>query len=124
MFSVTVSHGNNPCSWNTTEGLLRVVMLPRGWFSRPATRRSNVDLPQPDGPSTHTNSPSAMSREISSSTIRIPLVLSEWGYAIHRSRTETAALGTSVLLREFFDGLLAQVVAVDIFHARIAFVLQ
>ncbi len=32
--------------------------------SSPAIRRSSVDLPQPDGPTKTTNSPSSMSRSI------------------------------------------------------------
>jgi hypothetical protein len=35
--------------------------LAAGDFSRPAIMRSRVDLPQPEGPTSTTNSPSAMS---------------------------------------------------------------
>src|SRR5690606_21195426 len=37
-------------------------MLPAEIVSRPATQRSSVDLPQPEGPTMTTNSPSATSR--------------------------------------------------------------
>src|SRR4029078_11198051 len=39
--------------------------------SSPATRRSAVDLPEPDGPTRTTNSPSATS-SVRSSTARVP----------------------------------------------------
>ena len=39
-----------------------IVIVPSSGTSRPATRFSSVDLPQPDGPITATNSPAAMSR--------------------------------------------------------------
>src|SRR5215217_610679 len=40
-------------------------MVPLDVSSRPAIRRSRVDLPQPEGPTKTTNSPSLMSREMS-----------------------------------------------------------
>ena len=39
-----------------------IVIVPSSATSRPAMRLSSVDLPQPDGPMTATNSPAAMSR--------------------------------------------------------------
>src|SRR5690606_2091188 len=39
-----------------------VAALPLSHLTRPATMRSVVDLPQPDGPTSTTNSPSAISR--------------------------------------------------------------
>src|SRR6056297_202020 len=39
-----------------------MYMSPAVMSSSPATRRSRVDLPQPDGPTNTTNSPSSMSR--------------------------------------------------------------
>src|SRR6266545_2467897 len=61
-------------------------------FKKPPTILSNVDLPQPEGPTMQTNSPSVTSRSTRSSTWicspgRLPAKL------IHRSRTETAARG-------------------------------
>ncbi len=38
------------------------IMSPEVMSSRPATSRSSVDLPQPDGPTNTMNSPSSMSR--------------------------------------------------------------
>ena len=38
-----------------------IAISPPVMFSRPASMRSRVDLPQPDGPTRTTNSPSAMS---------------------------------------------------------------
>ncbi len=42
-----------------------------GW-SKPAIMRSDVVLPQPDGPSMVKNSPSAMSRSISVTAVKSP----------------------------------------------------
>ncbi len=39
-----------------------ISTVPELTSSRPATMRSRVDLPQPEGPTSTTNSPSAMSR--------------------------------------------------------------
>ena len=41
-----------------------IEILPRSVSSSPAISRSSVDLPQPDGPTKTTNSPSAMSRSM------------------------------------------------------------
>ena len=38
-------------------------IVPEVWMSSPAMARSNVVLPQPDGPRKQTNSPSSMSSE-------------------------------------------------------------
>src|SRR5690606_18834367 len=68
-FSSTVFHGKMAYSWNTT--LLRgrrgsgpgtIRASPPERLSRPARMRRNVDLPQPDGPTKHTNSPSLIVR--------------------------------------------------------------
>ena len=40
-----------------------ISMVPEVIASRPATMRSSVDLPQPEGPTITTNSPSATSIE-------------------------------------------------------------
>jgi hypothetical protein len=45
-------------------GCRRCSIVPEVMSSRPAIRRSSVDLPQPDGPTKTTNSPSLMSRSI------------------------------------------------------------
>ena len=47
-------------------------MVPELCGSRPAMARSNVVLPQPDGPRKQTNSPSAISRLISPSAVKSP----------------------------------------------------
>ena len=68
-FSITVFQGNNVGSWNTTprsaprrgDRLAVDVRLPLS-ADEPASAFSKVDLPQPDGPSTQTNSPGATSR--------------------------------------------------------------
>ena len=77
-FCQTVSHGSSVACWNTTPtsavGPSMVVPasenVPASARSRPASRRSSVLLPQPDGPTRQTNSPSstAMSRWSSAST--------------------------------------------------------
>src|SRR5215217_7156711 len=48
---------------------------PPSTFSRPARQRSSVVLPQPDGPSSTTKSPSATSRSTSSTAVTLPKVL-------------------------------------------------
>ena len=67
-FSI-VRHGNRVGRWNTAHVLPRLhhlaaphdeVAIVSG--SRPPTRRSSVDLPQPLGPTTETNSPGASPR--------------------------------------------------------------
>src|SRR5215510_13924374 len=52
-----------------------ISMLPELWRSRPAIMLSNVDLPQPDGPSRTVNSPEPISRLIPLSTSTEPNLL-------------------------------------------------
>src|SRR5919106_6841787 len=47
----------------------KIRTRPSGGKSRPAAQLSRVDLPQPDGPTTATKVPSAMSSEIRSATV-------------------------------------------------------
>jgi hypothetical protein len=47
-------------------------MRPVVCTSRPAIARSNVVLPQPDGPRKQTNSPSTISSEMSSRAVKPP----------------------------------------------------
>src|SRR5580704_13328022 len=69
-FSRTLYHGSNVAAWNTTEtssrgpwiGLPAMVALPPVGASSPARMRSSVVLPQPLGPTTEMNSPSATDR--------------------------------------------------------------
>ena len=57
-FSATVSHGNSAASWNMRPaGRPGTRPCPRVGWSRPATRLSSVDLPQPEAPTRQTNSP-------------------------------------------------------------------
>ena len=68
--SRTVSQGNSADSWNTTArsgpgrrgGPPSILRLPAVGCSKPATMLSRVDLPQPEGPSSATNSPSPTAR--------------------------------------------------------------
>lgn len=62
-FARTDRHDNNVGSWKMkpTESVASAT-LPSVGRSRPAAIRSSVDLPHPDGPTTATKSPSAMSR--------------------------------------------------------------
>src|SRR5437773_12142819 len=53
----------------TTRSSMRTV--PAVTSSSPATSRSSVDLPQPDGPTTTTSSPSSI-RSVQSATARVP----------------------------------------------------
>ena len=81
MFSATSRWGKSAYDWNTMEMPRRaggspvtsaspIVMRPDVSVSRPATRRSVVDLPQPDGPSSTTSVPTAASK-LTSSTARV-----------------------------------------------------
>src|SRR3989344_8342734 len=68
--SLTVFHGNSECCWNTMprSGPGLTTRAPSSFtdpavgLTKPATQFSSVDLPQPDGPSRHTNSPGCTSR--------------------------------------------------------------
>src|ERR1044072_5232025 len=77
MLPSTVSQGNTPRSWNTKirRGSGPVTASPSMRTSplvgvmKPAITFRMVDLPHPEGPSRHTNSPSRTSRLMSSSTL-------------------------------------------------------
>ena len=57
-FSSTLSHGKRADSWNISAGRSPLTWTwPDEGVSRPATSPSIVDLPHPDAPTTHTNSP-------------------------------------------------------------------
>ena len=49
-----------------------MAMLPPVMSSSPASMRSSVDLPQPEGPTSTMNSPSAMSSEMPCRTLVLP----------------------------------------------------
>src|SRR5688572_18895604 len=49
-----------------------IAMLPELMSSSPASMRSSVDLPQPDGPTRTMNSPSEMSSEMPCRTLVVP----------------------------------------------------
>ena len=74
MFSATVSEGNRAKRWNTTvrrgpagpAGLPSTRISPVLGASSPAAIIISVDLPQPDGPTTVTNSP--CDREVAGSS--------------------------------------------------------
>ena len=53
----TVSHGNSADSWNISAVAPSTSTVPDVGASRPATRLRIVDLPHPDAPMRHTNSP-------------------------------------------------------------------
>src|SRR5450432_3165820 len=97
MFSRTVSHGKTPFSWKTKmrrgsgsrTAWPSTSASPRVWWRKPPMMLSRVDLPQPDGPTMQTNSPSRTSRSMRSST----WICSPDGFPgklIQRSRTEIA----------------------------------
>ncbi|MQY20931.1 hypothetical protein NRB20_40400 [Nocardia sp. RB20] len=54
----TEAHGSSVASWKmkATDGV-PTATAPEDGRSSPAARRSSVDLPQPEGPTTATNSP-------------------------------------------------------------------
>ena len=49
-----------------------IAIVPPVISSRPASIRRSVDLPQPDGPTSTTNSPSLMSKLIPCRTLVVP----------------------------------------------------
>src|SRR4029453_15494786 len=80
-----------------------------GW-SRPASRLNRVDLPQPEGPMTATNSPSATSRS-SPSRARTPPERDSNRLASRVARSRTPELsGWSGTGRELVGGELGRVV--------------
>src|SRR5581483_9918340 len=90
----TVSHGNSAASWNINAVRPCTSRRPAVGASRPATRFSSVDLPQPDAPTTHSNSPGATSRSMRSSAA------TGWRadrYTLETSRSATAGSGGSTV---------------------------
>jgi hypothetical protein len=59
--------------WLTTRSPMAIV--PPEMVSSPATILSSVDLPQPDGPTSTTNCPSAISTLTPCSTLTVPNAL-------------------------------------------------
>ena len=51
---------------------LSIAMVPAVMSSSPASMRSSVDLPQPEGPTSTMNSPSEMSSEMPCRTLVLP----------------------------------------------------
>src|ERR1700761_3572113 len=81
MFLRVVSQGNSSGLWNSMPrsgdgpltGSPPTVTWPSSASRAPATMRSRVDLPQPDGPSRQTNSPARTSRSTPDrATVRRP----------------------------------------------------
>src|ERR1700686_2082556 len=81
IFSTTLFHGNSANCWNTTERsgpgpvtrLLPTVSEPVVGKSSPAAMRRHVVLPQPEGPTTATNSFSRTSKlTLSTAAIFLP----------------------------------------------------
>src|SRR5688500_19080519 len=49
-----------------------IEMVPEVMFSRPASIRNKVDLPQPEGPTSTTNSPSSIGIDTPCKTSKLP----------------------------------------------------
>src|SRR5436190_23424865 len=78
-------------SWLTTRA--PIMISPELIASRPATMRSSVDLPQPEGPTITTNSPSFTSIDTPWMTCKPP-------YLFFTSRKDSSAIGAfSLFLR-------------------------
>src|SRR5204862_4990383 len=58
--------------WTLFTTLSPIEMVPEVMFSRPASMRSKVDLPQPEGPTSTTNSPSSIGIDTPCSTSKLP----------------------------------------------------
>ena len=75
-FSRTVNHGNSAKLWNTIETLIVCEWIglpcqktsPPEGFDSPASMRSSVDLPEPEGPSSATISPATIDRSVGAIT--------------------------------------------------------
>ena len=67
-------------------------MAPRSAASRPATMRSKVVLPQPDGPSSDMNSPAATLRSTPPSTVMPPKAFSAPATSRNESEVTTRPL--------------------------------
>src|SRR5687767_1258443 len=70
-----------------------IVMVPVSFCSSPATMRSVVVLPQPDGPSRVTNSPCSTARSTESTAFSAPK---------RRPTARRVTLGTALLLVDLF----------------------
>src|SRR5438270_13880828 len=82
------SPGSSPST-----GLPSIRMLPLVGWSRPAIRFKVVDFPQPEGPTSETNSPSAISSDSSCKASGAP------GNALRTRSRETLAIGALLLHR-------------------------
>src|SRR5580692_2410110 len=51
-------------AFSTAQPAESIATLPLDWRSSPARMRSKVDLPQPDGPTMHKNSPAAIDKSM------------------------------------------------------------
>src|SRR5215471_5592384 len=79
-FCCTVSHGKTepaceiriPRELGLVSGAPSMLTEPRSGLSKPATMFISVDLPQPDGPTIATMSPSPTSKLMPSSTCKVP----------------------------------------------------
>ena len=95
MLSSTVSQGKTEFSWKMKmcRGSGSVTLWPSIWISpcvaarKPPAMLSRVDLPQPEGPTRQTNSPSPTSRLMSSRTWVVVFALSFPVKVIQTSRT-------------------------------------
>ena len=83
MFSPTVRCGKSASDWNTRQVgrrfagtsltvAPRMRISPEVGVSSPASMRSSVVLPEPDGPTMVKNSPSATSRSMPSTAVNVP----------------------------------------------------
>src|SRR3954452_18321464 len=55
-----------------------IEMVPEVMFSRPASIRNSVDLPQPEGPTSTTNSPSSIGIDTPCKTSKLPNDFRTW----------------------------------------------
>jgi len=93
MFCSIVSQGNSVYDWNTmprsgpgaVTGAPSSITRPVLGESSPATMRSSVDLPQPDGPRRQMKSLSSTARSVFSSAC-------VWGAAAHARKNPRQAL--------------------------------
>src|SRR5258705_5549430 len=84
--------------WTLLKTRLPIEIVPEVMFSRPASMRSRVDLPQPDGPTRTTNSPSSIGIDTPCNTSKLPndfrtsrICTEDIHFSLHFERRTTSA---------------------------------
>src|ERR1700689_1566529 len=114
--ALTDSHGSSANDWNTSA---HSILIPSTWGPRyntcpevigtmPLMMRSKVDLPQPEGPTIATNSPSSTLKLMSLSTSNVPFA---WAKLFEMFLSSRKAMGQMSPNRTLWDASVVQPVA-------------